>query len=128
MDGGTDGGRGARDTRRDSRGELDRRRTDGVGAKGTRRPLTASGHTVREILNLPCLFVVPSHVINAVPDSKILYSEGNFLARFRILEKKLRFSAHFSANVGSSVRRVFGGFLVYKKYIFSSAPYTQKLY
>jgi len=34
-------------TRRISRGELDRRRTDGVGTTGAQRPLTVHGHNRR---------------------------------------------------------------------------------
>jgi len=40
-------GCGTRYTRRVSRGELDRRRTDGVGTTGAQRPLTVHGHNRR---------------------------------------------------------------------------------
>lgn len=45
-------GCGTRYTRRVSRGELDRRRTDGVGTAGAQRPLTVHGHNRRHCSNV----------------------------------------------------------------------------
>jgi len=45
-------GCGTRYTRRVSRGELDRRRTDGVGTAGAQRPLTVHGHNRRRRSNV----------------------------------------------------------------------------